>query len=318
MPLDKRVYFIPDVLTSEIMWLGVTTLILIVLSIWFFHAPLENHADPQVTPLGTTAPWYFLWIQGALKLGDKVIWGIVFPTVVILFLMVYPYIDVAKSRRWAHRRVSLTIAFGMAAGFTVLSYMGLSEFGVVNSADIEILHQIVKEPAHNHLGIIRPVPYDKLVPGVYVTRQFEAEEGDVANVINAFDAEINSGNFPLEGGATLLSYLSSGQHLPLATLNVTELPEGTELYRVMEEFSHMIANEDQELYNGWGMVIVTDWQDDLKRVDVIVSWDQVVIERGFPSPGRERRTNPRAGRGRQPHPPHRQRPYLPASQCAVL
>ena len=83
VPLDKRVYFIPDILTNEMMWLGATTFIITVLCIWFYHAPLENHADPQVTPLGTTAPWYFLWIQGALKLGDKFIWGVAFPTVAL-------------------------------------------------------------------------------------------------------------------------------------------------------------------------------------------------------------------------------------------
>ncbi|MBL8133081.1 MAG: cytochrome bc complex cytochrome b subunit [Anaerolineae bacterium] len=282
VPLDKRVYFIPDILTSEVMWLGVTTLILIVLVTWFFHAPLENHADPQVTPLGTTAPWYFLWIQGALKLGDKVIWGIVFPTVVIVFLMLYPYLDVAKSRRWAHRRVSLTIAFAMASGFTVLSYMGLSEFGVVNSADIEILHEITKEPAHNHLGIIRPIPFDELTPGMYITRQFLAEEGSEAAAVAAFNQEIGNGSLPLEGGVTFLSYLSSGQHLPVSSLNFTVLSEGTELYHVMEEFAHMVESEDKELYNGWGAVIITDWQEDLKRVDVIISWDEVVMERGFP------------------------------------
>ena len=60
----------------------VTTFIITVLCIWFYHAPLENHADPQITPLGTTAPWYFLWIQGALKLGDKLFWGVIFPTIV--------------------------------------------------------------------------------------------------------------------------------------------------------------------------------------------------------------------------------------------
>ena len=52
VPLDKRVYFIPDILTNEMMWLGATTFIITVLCIWFYHAPLENHADPQVTPLG--------------------------------------------------------------------------------------------------------------------------------------------------------------------------------------------------------------------------------------------------------------------------
>ena len=90
VPLDKRAYFIPDVLTSEVMWFAVTTFIMIVLCVWFYHAPLESHADPQVTPLGTTAPWYFLWIQGALKLGDKTFWGVIFPTILLGFLMVVP------------------------------------------------------------------------------------------------------------------------------------------------------------------------------------------------------------------------------------
>ena len=75
VPLDKRVYFIPDMLTYEMFWLGATTFIITVLCIWFYHAPLENHADPQVTPLGTTAPWYFLWIQGAFEAGGQVLLG---------------------------------------------------------------------------------------------------------------------------------------------------------------------------------------------------------------------------------------------------
>ena len=75
VPLDRRVYFIPDMLTSELMWFGVTTFILIVLCIWFYHAPLESHADPQVTPLGTTAPWYFLWNPGRAQAGRQDLLG---------------------------------------------------------------------------------------------------------------------------------------------------------------------------------------------------------------------------------------------------
>ena len=132
VPLDKRVYFTPDILTSEIMWIAITTLILVILVTWFYHAPLENHADPQVTPLGTTAPWYFLWIQGALKLGDKVLWGIIFPTIVIGFLMALPYLDVSKTRRWAHRRVAFSVCL------VLLSRLGRSSviWGCRNSACI--------------------------------------------------------------------------------------------------------------------------------------------------------------------------------------
>ena len=138
VPLDRRVYFIPDMLTSELMWFGVTTFILIVLCIWFYHAPLESHADPQVTPLGTTAPWYFLWIQGALKLGDKTFWGVIFPTILLGFLMVVPYIDLNPARRFAQRRFAFSISFLMLAILVVTSYMGLSEFGVATAPDQEI------------------------------------------------------------------------------------------------------------------------------------------------------------------------------------
>ncbi|MCL4255804.1 MAG: cytochrome b N-terminal domain-containing protein, partial [Anaerolineae bacterium] len=140
VPLDKRVYFIPDVLTSEIMWIGVTSFILVVLCIWFYHAPLEAHADPQVTPLGTTAPWYFLWIQGALKLGDKVLWGIIFPTIVLVIFFAWPYLDNTPSRRFADRRFALIVCFTFMSSFTVLSYMGTAEYGVNTTADQEIFY----------------------------------------------------------------------------------------------------------------------------------------------------------------------------------
>jgi len=282
VPLDKRVYFIPDVLTSEVMWIAVTTLVLVVLVTWFFHAPLESHADPQVTPLGTTAPWYFLWVQGALKLGDKVIWGIVFPTIVLVFFAIYPYLDVTKSRRFAHRRFQISLAFGFLAMFTVMSYMGLSEFGVINSADVEIIHEIVKEPAHNHMGLILPVPYDELTAGMYTTRQFHAEQGDEGNVVNAFNVEVDNGNLPIENGNTLLTYLQTIGHLPVTNANFVTVASGTELYNVMGEFNELLEKDDKELYNGWGAIIITDWQPGLKRIDVIISWDDVEVQNGNP------------------------------------
>ena len=71
----------------------------------------------------------------------------------------------------------MTVGFLMISATTVLSYMGLSEFGVKNSADSEILHELNMPPAHNHMGKLLPVPNDQLVVGMYTTRQLEAEEG---------------------------------------------------------------------------------------------------------------------------------------------
>ncbi len=283
VPLDKRVYFIPDILTSEIMWIAVTTLILVVLCTWFYHAPLESHADPQITPLGTTAPWYFLWIQGALKLGDKVLWGIVFPTVVIVFLLVVPYIDVTKSRRWAHRRFAMSVAMILLSALVVLSYMGLAEFGVINSADVDIIHHMTMEPAHNHVGILRSVPYAQLTPGMYTTRQFDAENsGEYLSVVNAFTEEIDSGAIDVEG-QPLLNWLDVTQHLPLSALNFRPATsDNGDFYHVLEEFHHEIEVNSNELLNGWGAIIVTEQQPGLKRVDVVITWDTIELEGGLP------------------------------------
>lgn len=279
VPLDKRVYFIPDVLTSELLWIAVTTLILVVLSIWFYDAPLEHHADPQVTPLGTTAPWYFLWLQGALKLGDKVFWGIIFPGILLGFLAVWPYIDVTPSRRYAHRRVALTIFLLLISFITVLSYMGLAKFGVVTAADITIIHELTYPPAHDKMGILLPVPYDQLVPGMYTTREIQAEGGQEMAAVSAFNSEIEGNNQEQQ----ILNELQNQDFLPISSLNFSTVPaDAPELRHVLEEFEAMIARESDELVNAWGGIIVTQNQQNLKRVDVIVSWDTVQIENGRP------------------------------------
>ena len=278
VPLDKRVYFIPDVLTNEIMWFAVTTFILIVLSIWFYHAPLESHADPQITPLGTTAPWYFLWIQGALKLGDKTFWGVIFPGILLNFLMIVPYIDVTPSRRFADRRFAFTISFIMLALTVITSYMGLPEFGVQTARDQEILHELTFEPAHNHMGLLLPVPYDELVPGAYTTREVLAAEGDAVAAVEAFNAELEA-NGEMEH---LIEHLETS-HLDMSSisLNFTELPAASpELQHVMEEFATKLAEADKELLDAWGAIIVTPNQTDLKRIDIIINFQQVELENG--------------------------------------
>ena len=277
VPLDKRVYFIPDILTSEIMWIGVTTLILVVLCTWFFHAPLENHADPQSTPLGTTAPWYFLWVQGALKLGDKVFWGIIFPTIALGFLAVMPYLDTTPSRRWAHRRTALTVAFLMISATTVLSYMGLAEFGVPIAADAEILHEMVMEPAHNHMGKLLPIPFDQLTVGMYSTRQIDAEPGQEAAAIAALNAEIQA-----NGHAALIQQALNNAHAIFGgTPTFSVVPtESTELEKALEFFTHRIHEDSSELQNAWGGIIVLDQQQNLKRALAFIIWNEVVLENG--------------------------------------
>lgn len=294
VPLDKRVYFIPDVLTSEIMWLGVTTLILVVLCIWFYDAPLEHHADPQVTPLGTTAPWYFLWIQGALKLGDKVFWGIIFPGLILGLLAVWPYLDVTVSRRYAHRRFAITFFLGIISFVTILSYMGLAEFGVKTSPDVELFHEMTFPPAHNHVGKLLPVPYEQLVTGVYSTRQTSASPEDAEAAIGAFNAEIEQQMVPdpLVAGSTItleerVKRDLEVQHLPLPSgLTFRTVPsDAPELLQQLQYFGDRLLAANNELYNAWGAIIISQNQDNLKRIDLVISWDEVKVENGEPVVG---------------------------------
>jgi len=298
VPLDKRVYYIPDILTNELVWTGVTTFILCVLVIWFYHAPLENHANPQATPLGTTAPWYFLWIQGALKLGDKFFWGILFPTVVIIVFCAMPYLDVTPSRRYAHRRVMLTLAMLTISIMTILSYMGLPEFAVSTAAETEILHHLTFEPAHSHVGIARTIPYDQLVPGAYTTAQFEGDDPQAA--VDHFNEEIKGEAFVYhETGdsyefITLFDQLStdliSVGHIDPADIpsNFTVVPNSSPvLLEVLEELHHEIEASGAELDNAWGALVVSDNQDGLRRLDLVISWDGVEIVDGSAAIGED-------------------------------
>ena len=289
VPLDKRVYFIPDMLTYEMFWLGATTFIITVLCIWFYHAPLENHADPQVTPLGTTAPWYFLWIQGALKLGDKFFWGVAFPSIALGGLAMLPYMDVTPSRRYAHRRFMITIALLLISATTILSYMGLAKFAVQTSAETEIVHELTFEPAHSKVGVGRTIPFDQMIVGAYTTAQIHGDEDmSAADFIAAFSKEAGAtGELDAGGNPIYLGpFKQMRDELQAQHVSANQLPsrfraipadEAPKLMRVMESFAHHLDETPIELPNAWGALVITDNQAGLKRLDWIVSWDSVEI-----------------------------------------
>ncbi len=253
VPLQNRMYFIPDVLTNELLWVGAVSFILVVLAVWFFHAPLESHADPQVTPLHTTAPWYFLWLQGMLKLGDKVLFGVVLPGLMFLFLLAYPYLDVGKSRRYAHRRLGLSLGMLAVAGFVLLSWMGSPEYAVDTSGDQEIAQALAPMEG---VGPLRAVPFDDLVPGSYHTAALD-DPAAAASLTAEFEA--------------------AGRDMSRFT--ISPVPDDAHgLMTVMEEFRRLFDVWGRELPNAWGMLIVQDWQTDLKRVEIYIEWDTPLVD----------------------------------------
>jgi quinol-cytochrome oxidoreductase complex cytochrome b subunit len=58
-----------------------------------FNAPLEETANPSVTPNPTKAIWFFVGLQELLSWGPPFWFGIVIPNAVVLFLILIPYLD---------------------------------------------------------------------------------------------------------------------------------------------------------------------------------------------------------------------------------
>jgi quinol-cytochrome oxidoreductase complex cytochrome b subunit len=167
VPRDERTYFIPDLMTSELMWTALLSLFLIAGSLWLWDAPLETHADPVVTPLHVVAPWYLSWSQGWLKLADKTIIVGFIPLLLVAFI-VMPYFEVGKSRRYADRRVGLSVSMLFIAFMLVSNWMGTPEYRVESSPDREVSIKVLPEEGPS---LLMAVPFEELQPGSYLPGQ---------------------------------------------------------------------------------------------------------------------------------------------------
>ena len=85
----------PDLVYIELICMVVLMVLLTVWSIGL-RAPLEQPANPVVTPNPSKAPWYFLGLQEMLVFFDPSIAGVILPGLIILGLMAIPYLDVNR------------------------------------------------------------------------------------------------------------------------------------------------------------------------------------------------------------------------------
>jgi quinol---cytochrome c reductase cytochrome c subunit, bacillus type len=83
----------PHLVLREVMVLEALVIVLVVLSL-FWNAPLEQLANPLLTPNPAKAPWYFLGLQELLHYFPPIVAGIILPGLVIIALVVIPYFDV--------------------------------------------------------------------------------------------------------------------------------------------------------------------------------------------------------------------------------
>lgn len=82
----------PDVVYVELIGMILGTVVLVAWSM-LVRAPLEQPANPVITPNPSKAPWYFLGLQEMLVFFDPSIAGVILPLLIILGLMAIPYLD---------------------------------------------------------------------------------------------------------------------------------------------------------------------------------------------------------------------------------
>ena len=89
---EEKVMVFPYLIYIEFVAALFYSIMLVLWSI-FLKAPLEDPANPSVSPNPSKAPWYFLGLQEMLVYYDPWIAGVLLPTMIILGLCALPYID---------------------------------------------------------------------------------------------------------------------------------------------------------------------------------------------------------------------------------
>jgi hypothetical protein len=88
----RELHVWPYLVRIEFLAAVIVTVILFIWSITL-NAPLEEPANPNLTMNPSKAPWYFLGLQEMLVYFDPWIAGVVMPSIIMIGLMAFPYVD---------------------------------------------------------------------------------------------------------------------------------------------------------------------------------------------------------------------------------
>ena len=126
-------------LTMRLLVVTLITMLVVSILAVALPTPLEEAANPQVTPNPAKAPWYFLWLQelvtdttihiGGFTINGAFVGGILLPGLIVVALVAWPYLDrspvesvgvwFAKSRKRQN-----TIFLILVAAVIVLTIIG--------------------------------------------------------------------------------------------------------------------------------------------------------------------------------------------------
>lgn len=128
-----RLMAYPHLLIREAITFMVLVIALVAVAV-FWDAPLEQLANPLLTPNPAKAPWYFLGLQELLHYFPPLVAGIIIPTLVVIALVIVPYfnINIRGTTLWSGNPkrtlwlflalvLALTALLGLFRAWTVLA-----------------------------------------------------------------------------------------------------------------------------------------------------------------------------------------------------
>jgi menaquinol-cytochrome c reductase cytochrome b/c subunit len=119
---EETVVTFPHLVWKEFL-AGLAAFVFLMLVSIQVNAPLLQRANTAITPNPAKAPWYFVGLQELLERFPPVMAGVAFPSFVIIFMILTPYLDRNPSRRPQDRRVAITlftIYLCLAVAFVVI------------------------------------------------------------------------------------------------------------------------------------------------------------------------------------------------------
>lgn len=113
----------PHLLIREAIAFQVLVIAMVLVAL-FWDAPLEQLANPLLTPNPAKAPWYFLGLQELLHFFPPFVAGILIPTLVVIALVVIPYfnVNVEGAPIWS-RRPSQNLRIVLITVFVLLAFL---------------------------------------------------------------------------------------------------------------------------------------------------------------------------------------------------
>ena len=112
----------PHLLIREAIAFQILVIAMVLIAL-FWDAPLEQLANPLLTPNPAKAPWYFLGLQELLHFFPPFVAGILIPTLVVIALVVIPYfnVNVEGAPIWSRPAQNLKIV--LATIFLLLAFL---------------------------------------------------------------------------------------------------------------------------------------------------------------------------------------------------